>query len=311
MDVEPPPIETMTENMNLVVGATGILGLEICRQLAGAGKPVTALIRASSAPARIRLLESAGVQIRIGDLKDTASIEAACRGVANVITTASSTLSRSHGDSIETVDRAGQLNLVRAAAAAGAQRFVYVSFPESRLDFPLQQAKRDVEAAIRESGVAHAILHPTHFWEVWFSPALGFDPANGKAVVFGDGRGPLAWISLLDVRDAVLAAVEHPELTSLTTILGGPESVGQAEVLDRFDAAMGRKLERVAIKLATLQEDYEQAQDPLLKSFAALKLIPATGEWAFPEAGADTSLLPRRRSIDEHIHATVAGLQGQ
>jgi uncharacterized protein YbjT (DUF2867 family) len=37
--------------MNLVVGATGLLGSEICRRLAAAGKPVRALVRATSDPA--------------------------------------------------------------------------------------------------------------------------------------------------------------------------------------------------------------------------------------------------------------------
>ena len=39
--------------MNLVVGATGTLGGEICSRLAQAGKPVRGLVRASSSPERV------------------------------------------------------------------------------------------------------------------------------------------------------------------------------------------------------------------------------------------------------------------
>jgi NADH dehydrogenase len=72
--------------------------------------------------------------------------------VTALITTASSTLSRQDGDSIETVDRQGQLDLIDAAEAAGVRRVVLISFPPVALDFPLQTAKREVEARLQRSG---------------------------------------------------------------------------------------------------------------------------------------------------------------
>jgi uncharacterized protein YbjT (DUF2867 family) len=39
--------------MNLVVGATGMVGTEICRLLASSGKPVKALVRARSDAAKV------------------------------------------------------------------------------------------------------------------------------------------------------------------------------------------------------------------------------------------------------------------
>jgi len=63
------------------------------------------------------------------DLKNPASLLQACEGVSAVITTASSTFSRQEGDSIETVDRQGQLHLIDAAERAGVRQFVYISIP--------------------------------------------------------------------------------------------------------------------------------------------------------------------------------------
>jgi uncharacterized protein YbjT (DUF2867 family) len=58
--------------MNLVVGATGPIGLggEICRLLRKQGKPVRALVRPTSSADRVSQLRSAGVEIVVGDVID-------------------------------------------------------------------------------------------------------------------------------------------------------------------------------------------------------------------------------------------------
>ena len=85
----------------------------------------------------------------VGDLKDPQSIDAACRGVNAVISTASSTLTRQPGDSIESVDLAGQLNLVKAANGVNVGRFLFVSFRRPPgMSFPLSDAKEQVEDAV-------------------------------------------------------------------------------------------------------------------------------------------------------------------
>src|SRR6476469_4061913 len=99
----------------LVVGATGFLGTAVCSQLIAANKKVRGLVRATSDPAKIHALEQLGVETVVGDLKELSSLQNAFKGVGAVISTASSTLSRTEGDSIDTVDKQGQLNAVRAA----------------------------------------------------------------------------------------------------------------------------------------------------------------------------------------------------
>ena len=53
--------------MTLVVGATGMVGTEICRLIAASGRPVTALVRASSNAAKVENLKRLGVTIVQGD----------------------------------------------------------------------------------------------------------------------------------------------------------------------------------------------------------------------------------------------------
>jgi uncharacterized protein YbjT (DUF2867 family) len=76
--------------MNLVVGATGMLGSEVCRRLTAAGRPVRALVRVTSDQAKVDMLKGYGAEIVQGDLRDPASLAAACRGIDAVICTASS-----------------------------------------------------------------------------------------------------------------------------------------------------------------------------------------------------------------------------
>ena len=130
--------------MILVVGATGLVGNEVCQRLRRLGEPVRALVRATSSADKIVSLRASGAELCIGDLKDPQSIAAACRGVDAAISTASSTLSRQPGDSIQSVDAEGQLNLVSAARDAKVDRFVFVSFrrrPGLSYPWPMRRSR--------------------------------------------------------------------------------------------------------------------------------------------------------------------------
>ena len=101
--------------MNLVVGATGLLGGEICARLANAGKPVRALVRSSSSPEKIEALQRQGIEIVEGDLRSPGSLDLACHGVATVFSTATAIQSQQEGNTLDRVDREGQANLTEAA----------------------------------------------------------------------------------------------------------------------------------------------------------------------------------------------------
>ena len=131
--------------MILIVGSTGYLGSLVTTKLATAGKPVTALVR-DAASEKARALKQAGAKLVTGDLKDRGSLERALEGVDTVICTASSTLSRQEGDSLETVDGKGVQSLIDAAEKKGVRRFIYVSFSRNiTVDMPLARFKRAAE----------------------------------------------------------------------------------------------------------------------------------------------------------------------
>lgn len=263
--------------MNLVVGATGSLGSEVCRLLAAQGKPVKALVRTTSDPSKVARLQTLNMEIAWGDLKDRSALEDACRGVDAVISTASSTLSRQEGDSIQTVDLEGQLNLIDAARAAGISRFVLISFPQAGIEFPLQTAKRIVEGHLKSSGIGYTILQPTCFMEVWLSPSLGFDAANAKAQIYGSGENKISWISYKDVAEFAVASLDNPEARNAVIELGGPEALSPLEVVRIFEELRGRKFEVQHVPEEALREQKETASDPLQQSFAGLMLYYSGG----------------------------------
>jgi NADH dehydrogenase len=264
--------------VNLVVGATGLLGSEICRLLAAQNKPVRALVRSTSDEAKVAELEGLNIEIARGDLKDRPSLDAACRGAATVISTASSTLSRQDGDSIQTVDLEGQLNLIDAASSANVDRFVLVSFPEVDVEFPLQSAKRRAEEHLKKSGLTYTILQPTFFMEVWLGPHLGFDAANSTARIYGSGENKISYISYRDVAKFAVAALDSETARNAVIKLGGPEALSPLEVVRTFEAVQGRKFDVEHVPESALIAQKDGAADPIQQSFAGLMLYYSRGD---------------------------------
>jgi uncharacterized protein YbjT (DUF2867 family) len=265
--------------MNLVVGATGLLGGDICRRLVAGGRPVRALVRPTSDPAKVEALKNRGIEIVEGNVCDAASLEAACRGVTAVISTASSMpFSYQPGENdIQSVDLEGTTCLVDAAQAAGVQQFIYISFTMDN-EFPLRNAKRAVEQRLKDSGLTYTILRPSYFMEVWLNPAVGFDAANATAKVYGSGQNPLSLISFPDVAKFALASLDNPVARNATIEIGGPEALSQLQMVQIFEELGGRPFEVEYVPESALADQQATATDPMQQSFAGLMQKYARGD---------------------------------
>ena len=267
--------------LNLVVGATGPVGLgrEICRRLVERDAAVRALVRPTANPERVKELERLGVHLVHGDLKDRASLDVVCEGVTTVLTSATMTLSRQPGDTIESVDLNGYRNLIDAAKQAGVGRFIYTSYSRNcNVPCPLTSAKRTIEALVSEVGWAYTVLRPSYFNEVWLGPALGFDLANAKAQVYGSGHSNVSWIATGDVAEFAVASLENPAAHNAILELGGPDALSQLEVIRLCEELGGRRLEIEHVPEATLRAQLATETDPLHRSLAALKLGCINGD---------------------------------
>lgn len=267
--------------MVLVAGSSGMVGSEICRLLAEKGRPFRALVRETTDPAKLERLKGYGAELAKGSLRDRDSLAAACQGVRTVICTVSSMpFSYQPGvNDIQTVDHDGVINLIMAAKAASVEHFILTTFSGNLdLDFPLRNAKRAVEQRLKGSGLSYTILRPSFFMEVWLSPAVGFDAANAKAAVYGDGDQPLSWISYKDVARFAVESLDNPAARNRMLELGGPESLSPHQVVGLFEKATGRTFEITHVSSEALQEQFDGATDPMQKSFICLMQCYAKGD---------------------------------
>lgn len=266
--------------MLLVVGATGMLGSEICRQLVAGGEHVRALVRPGADATRVTELRELGVQVVEGDLRDTASLVVACTGMRAVVSTASAVMSRVASDTIDNVDRDGQLALVAAAETAGVRHLVYTSC-SGRLDVDcaLVRAKRAVETRVRESrALTHTILRPTAFMEVWLTPAFGFDAVNGLARVLGTGRNRVSWIAVADVARFAVAACSHAFTRNTTLELGGPQALSPLDVVQIAEELGCQPFDRDVVGEARLEKEWLLATGEPERSLAAMRLALSRGD---------------------------------
>ena len=239
--------------MIAVAGATGALGAQICELLGD-----------------VQRLSRPGVDLT---RPETISLE----GVTCVVSTATSF---PRTDGIDAVDRDGNIALIEAAERAGVERFVFVSFKPTPLDFPLQRAKRAVEERLASSPMDAVVLRAGKFMDIWFSPLVGCDVAGRRATIFGDGTAPVSWIAASDVaHEAAEAALGRRRGTYE---LGGPEALSQRDALALF----GDNWTLDELPVAALERMLE-SDDPVESSLGGVMLEAHLGSVA-PAVGATT-----------------------
>ncbi len=264
--------------MDLVVGATGLVGKRIALRLREKGRTVRALVRGGATRAEAGDLRQAGIEIVDADVTRPETLASACAGVENLACTVTS-MPQAKDDGIRRVDLQGVLSLIEAAERAGVRKFVYTSYSGNiRVDSPLELAKRSCEKRLRDSPMDTVILRPSYFMEMWLSPMLGFDPKQGSVRICGSGEKKISYVSTADVAEFAVAAVTRASKGCLTLDFGGPEPLSQLDVVRIFEERLGRKLKTDFVPLDALQSQHASASDPLQKTFAALMLGYAAGD---------------------------------
>jgi uncharacterized protein YbjT (DUF2867 family) len=228
------------EPMILVVGATGQLGGLIAKTLLDRGKPVRILVRSGSS---YDDLVTAGAEPVSGDLKDADSLAACCTGVEAIVSTANSAL-RGGDDTVETVDRQGNRNLIDAASAAGVRHFVFTSVLGASPDSPVPfvRAKGETEQRLQDSGMSWTMLQPEAYMDIWFPMVVGGPALAGQSVTLvGEGRRRHSFVAMRDVAEYALATLDH-EANGQTLPIGGPEPVSWWEVIAAFNQELGHEI---------------------------------------------------------------------
>jgi len=220
-----------------ITGSTGRLGGRVARKLADVGRSQRLLVRdPSRAP---QLAGATAVQSSYADRK---AVTAALDGLRTVLMVSAS----------ESPDRMSQHRaFIDAAAAAGVQQVVYISFYGAAPDctFTLGRDHFATEEYLRASGMGFTFLRDNLYAD--FFPAM----VGEDGVIRGPAaQGRVAAVAQDDIADAAVAVLLDPEAhAGATYSLTGPEALTLDEVAAVLTGAQGRP---VAYQPETVPEAY-------------------------------------------------------
>ena len=226
--------------MILLTGATGTVGTALLPLLLETGEPVRALVRDPRRLGRRRV----DVQLALGDLAhlgDSHLRRQALRGVDTVIHLAAA-IRDQPGAPVEEVTGLGTARLLRAAEAAGVERFVFFSAIGA---VPFQRTRFFRAKALAEEAVAAASL-PTAI----FAPSIVYDRDDPWVTMLrrlallpllpisGSGRARFEPIWAADVARCVMAALEGGATGRFE--LAGPEVLTYEQIARLVAQSAGR-----------------------------------------------------------------------
>ena len=288
--------------MILVVGATGNLGGSIVRRLLAEGKRVRVLVRAGSSYDH---LVADGAEPATGDLKDPASLRAACKGMEAVVTTANA-IGRGGEDTIESVDLHGNRHVIDAAKAEGVRRFVFISVLGASLDSPAPfiRAKGEAEVRLMNSGMTWTILQPNMYMDTWLPMAVGGPALAGQPVTLvGEGRRRHSMVAMRDVVSYAVAALARKEAKNARLLIGGPEPISWWDAIAAFEDELGRK---ISVRTVSPGEPVSGMPEPVRELFQQLETYDSPLDM---RAAASTFGIPPTK-LQDFVHTFVVSTLG-
>jgi uncharacterized protein YbjT (DUF2867 family) len=204
--------------MILVLGATGLLGEPVARQLNADGFLVRALAR-DVAKASQRL--DGKTEIIQGDVTDIPSLKQAMQGCYGV-----------HISVGGPVDLVSAENVSSLAPESGVKHITYISgatVAEKNRWFPMVAQKLNAEKAIIECGVPYTIFCPT-----WPMEQVARFARNGKPFMMGKQPLPVHFLAANDLAKMVSRAYQTKEAQNKRLYVFGPESMTMGEAINRY-----------------------------------------------------------------------------
>ena len=224
----------------LVTGATGQLGKLVLDQLLGSGVEPARIIATSRDTAKLADYTAKGVQARVADFDDPASLDKAFAGADRILII-----------STDALDQPGKrlkqhLAAVTAAKKAGARHILYTSMPSPETSvIPFAPDHLGTENAIKATGIPYTILRNGWYMENLFM-ALPHALETGQWYS-SSGEGRLAHIARADAAKAAAAALASAVNESRTYTLTGGEQRSTDEIAALVAKASGKRLDVVHI----------------------------------------------------------------
>ena len=243
----------MLDKTVLVTGGSGFIGRRAVAALADAGLTVRALVHRNVPEGGL----PDGVETVEGNILDPESLARACDGVGAVVHLVA-VVRESGGNTFHRVNVEGARNVLRAASAAGVERFVYASTigATSDPDIPYLHSRWMAEQDIANSDVAHTIVR--------FSVGFGrgdefFNVLAAQAKLFplvpvaGTGANRFQPIAADDAARCLLEALRRDDTVGRTIEAGGPAQYTYDELVDLVAETLGVKIAKVHVPLPLMR----------------------------------------------------------
>ena len=250
----------MAGKLNVVTGATGLLGSQIAEQLVARGERVRALVRPTS---DTTFLKQLGVELATGDLGDPNSLPRAVDGADVVYHCAAHVGDWGPWELFKAQIIDATAHLLGACRTAAVGRVLHVSsvivygHPKVRADLftedePLGQnpwfwdyylrAKIRAEELCRQYAGPWTIVRPSWIFgprDRTTLPRLLKAVATGRTVLVGRGDNLLNVVYAADVADGAIRAANHPGAVGRTYNLSSEGEVTQRWFSEFLSATLG------------------------------------------------------------------------
>ena len=220
----------------IVLGASGDQGIPLVSRLLDAGFSVTAGTRRDDALANTPFSDLATVA---ADLLDQASLEEAFKG-QDVLA-----MHLPFEHDFAKAEAFGR-NIANAAKAAGLKKIVFNSscyVADRDLEISAHDGRRSIQNSIVASGINHVFIEPVVFMNNMIAPWC--KPSIVRHDVFAYPASPdlkISFISLDDVAQIMVAALQTDKVDRQHVAVGGPEALTGSEVAQKLSAAAGRPI---------------------------------------------------------------------
>lgn len=257
----------------LITGATGHLGHAITTQLLDRvpAAHIHVLVRDA---AKASDLADRGIQVRVGDYHDRASLDAALQGIDKVLLISSSDFN----------DRLGQhKNVVDAAKAAGVQHILYTGVTMTDINAsplkPLLASHFETEDYILASGLTYTFLRNSLYMDV-LPMFLGAGVLE-TGVFFPASEGKVAFAARQDLAEATANVLSSTGHENQTYALSNTQAYNFADVAAALSDIAGKPVPYISPDPATFEATLRQfgLPEPIVQMSAMFAAAMASNEF--------------------------------
>lgn len=229
------------KHMILVTGATGQFGSQAIDHLLAKGvksSQIAALVRDT---AKADNLKDKGIELRVGDYSDYASVVKAFQGVDKLLL-----VSSSDRGAVEN-RTAHHINAIKAAREAGVKFLVYTSFVrkpgfENSAIAAFQNSHLHTEEFLKNSGISYSILQNGIYLEMIPVFAGAKVPETGT-IFYPAEEGKASWVLREELAEAAAHVLTTEGHENKTYSLTNTETASFRDIATALSETLGREVQ--------------------------------------------------------------------